>query len=154
MTISESLLAALLVLHSHIPEPMGSCIRGRQTEIARQAQEASDRTGVPPAIILVVGFMESHFGCHPRSGGCWGAPVDPQHRQTAGTHMHAAVALQHSFAVCHSWQGAISRFRCGLCRCPSNPDYVANATRWVTDAHAHLSLPLPDQFHAPVLARR
>lgn len=119
MNESMVLLLTLLHTHPHIPQPMRSCLANHQDRIAAQAQEGSDQNGVPAGILLTVGFLESHLGCHPRSGGCWGAPIDPTHRLTAGTHHHAAVALATSYRVCGTWEGAISRFRCGLCRCPA-----------------------------------
>lgn len=119
MNDSMVLLIALLHTHPHIPEPMRSCLDSHRDRIVAQAQEGADQNDVPAGVLLTVGFLESHLGCHPRSGGCWGAPIDPTHRLTAGTHHHAAVALATSYRVCGTWEGAISRFRCGLCRCPA-----------------------------------
>jgi len=108
------LLTVLLGLFPHHRYP--ACVARRAPQIAAHAESAYADHGVPPAVMLVVGLYESHWGCHPASGGCWGAPVDVRHRFTAGTPGHAARALARSYAVCGTWRGAVSRFRSGLCR--------------------------------------
>lgn len=142
----ELFLAALLAIMPRVPEPMRGCIDRRRHEIVQQIHFAALAQGVPPAVLLVVGMLESHYGCARNSGGCWGAPVDPTHRLTAGTPHHAAVALATSFRVCRTWQGAISRFRCGLCQCPAragrgySPEYAA---RLVEQVHSRAGWALP-----------
>ena len=89
----------------------------READVVADAETAVMATGVPAGLLLVVGVLESHLGCDPASGGSWGAPIDPQHRRTAGTPTHTARALATSFRVCGSWVGALHRFRCGLCVC-------------------------------------
>lgn len=112
-----ALLAALIALYPR--SPSRPCIEARAAQIVADATAAAQRHGVPPALLLAVGFVETHLGCDRGSGGCWGAPIDPQHRGTAGTVDHAARALASSHAACGSWGAAVCRFRCGLCRCPA-----------------------------------
>ena len=111
------LFAALLTLHPLIPNRMRSCMMLNRESISQMASDGSLSTGVPPAVLLMVGFFESHLGCNPRSGGSWGSPVDNTHRHIAGTPRRAADDLATSYRVCGTWLGAVSRFRCGLCRC-------------------------------------
>lgn len=118
-------LAALLHLLPPMPQPMRGCVSNRREAIAAEAQTAADAHGVPVAVLLVVGLLESRYGCDPRSGGSWGAPIDPQHRHTAGGPGHAARALASGYRVCGSTLGAVSRFRCGLCTCRRVVGYTA-----------------------------
>lgn len=142
----EILFVALLAILPRVPEPMRGCIERRRADIVHQIQNAALAEGVPPAVLLVVGLLESHYGCAEGSGGCWGAPRDRAHRLTAGTPRQAAASLSTSFRVCRSWQGAISRFRCGLCQCPAragrgySPEYAA---RLVERVHVRAGWPLP-----------
>jgi hypothetical protein len=153
----ELLFAALLAILPGVPQPMHGCIHRQHASIVEQIARASDRHGVPPAVLLVVGLLESHYGCAPGSGGCWGAPVDRAHRLTAGTPDHAAIALAHSFEVCGSWVGAVARFRCGLCRCPARvvhgytPEYAA---RLIERMHRRAGLPPPAGLRRSILAQR
>jgi hypothetical protein len=111
-----ALLSALLTLFP--ASPSRSCIEARAAQITADVGAAARRHGVPPALLLAVGFVETHLGCDRASGGCWGAPISPERRGTAGTVDHAARALASGYAACGSWPGAVCRFRCGLCRCP------------------------------------
>ena len=132
METALAIVAALLSLYPH--QRFGNCIRRRQHEIAARAEGSATRHGVPVAILLSVGYLESSWGCHPRSGGCWGAPVDVRHRGTAGTADHAAAALARSYRVCGTWLGGVSRFRCGLCRCPRLVGYEPGDAMALADA--------------------
>jgi hypothetical protein len=124
-------LAALLALVAlvHPAGERGACIRRRAASLAASAQAAVDQVArerpgaavVPADLLLVVAYLESHLGCAPGSGGCWGAPASPAHRGTAGRPVHAARALASGLRVCTTEIGAVSRFRCGLCRCPVAP---------------------------------
>jgi hypothetical protein len=144
-TFAARLLAALLGMLGHSRHT--PCIERHRDAIAERAAAAETAHGVPPAVLLVVGLLESHWGCHPASGGCWGAPVDRRHRLTAGTPDHAARALARSRAVCGSWAGAIARFRSGLCAPwqPAHRAYVATALRLVARAHARAGAPAPPE---------
>jgi hypothetical protein len=133
MIAIETLFAALLTLVSPIAGRMRACVERRHDAIVRSIAAAETTYGVPPALTLVVGFLESHWGCHPRSGGSWGAPISPTRRLVAGTAQHTAVALASSFRACQTrarvaaglpptWTRAMSRFRCGLCVCPDAPN--------------------------------
>jgi hypothetical protein len=63
---------------------------------------------------------QQHWGCNPKSYGSWGAPISANQRGKAGTPNQAAIILRDSYYICHnSWRGAISRFRCGYCNCPT-----------------------------------
>lgn len=122
------LLAALLAL---LPQsrPYAACVAARAERIATDADAAAAATGVPAALLLAVGYMESHLGCAPGSGGCWGAPIDRAHRLTAGRAIHAARSLAAGRARCGSWRGAVGHFRCGRCACVGREGYVRAALR-------------------------
>ncbi len=112
--MSALLLAVLMRLAPH--SSCTPCLVRRASEIAARADAAALTTGVPPGLLLAVGWYESRLGCDPRSGGSWGAPINARHRGTAGTHDHAARALARSYRVCGTWLGAVTRFRSGRCR--------------------------------------
>jgi hypothetical protein len=122
------LLTALLATFTHMPAR--HCIERRFDEITTAAGDASDRFGVPPALLLSVGFHETWLGCHGERD--WGAPVDRRHRHTAGTPADAAASLAIGLRVCGTWNGAITRFRSGLCSVPPGDprrDYVRSVLR-------------------------
>jgi hypothetical protein len=122
------LLTALLASFTHMPARQ--CIERRFDEITIAAGDASERFGVPPALLLSVGFHETWLGCHGERD--WGAPVDRRHRHTAGTPADAAASLAVGLRVCGSWRGAITRFRSGLCSVPEGDprrDYVRSVLR-------------------------
>lgn len=157
MNLTTALLAALLVIFPR--SPAITCLRTRAEVIASQARDAAYTRHVPPGLLLAIGFMESHLGCDRASGGCWGAPIDPQHRGTAGTPDHAAQALATSFRVCGSWEGAVCRFRCGLCRCPDRHTRYAStamglARRIYTTAGEPVPVALTPRVASRVAARR
>lgn len=135
------LVAALLSAYPR--SPARRCLEDRHDAIAR-AIDAAEREvpTVPPALLVAVGYYESWLGCHPRSGGCWGAPRDARHRYLAGTPADAARALARSLERCGDRAGAVRRFRVGLC----NPRRQA-APR----ARAELSR-IADSYTARVLA--
>jgi hypothetical protein len=96
-------------------------------DIVTQADAAVAATGVPVRLLLAVGYAESHLGCAPRSGGCWGAPASRTARHTAGRASHAASALALGHRRCGTWRGALGHFRCGQCVCAGS--YVARVSR-------------------------
>jgi hypothetical protein len=112
-----------------IREDMRRCIVRRWDNIVSNATEASSENNVPSSIILMVGFFESHLGCHPRSGGNWGAPTNRNNRLSPGNHHSQAHSLRvdYDYCVTHrprnetrsNWERAVSRFRCGFCNCPA-----------------------------------
>lgn len=108
----DLILTALLAL---LPGPQSRCIERHRPQIVAAAVSGERDRGVPAAVLLVVGFAETHLGCDAGEGGGWGAPIDMRHRHQAGTSDHAARALARSYAVCGTWAGAIGRFRSGLC---------------------------------------
>jgi len=110
-------IVALLSAYPHLQHR--ACIEARAPQIAADADSAAARHGVPVAMLLAVAVLESHLGCAPRSGGCWGAPVSRTRRQTAGRADHAASALALGLRRCHSDEGAIAHFRWGRCRVPA-----------------------------------
>jgi hypothetical protein len=124
----EQILIALLSIIGLTRIQERQCVESHHNDIVRYATEASQSTGVPPSVILVVALLETHFGCANGSGtnngtrlGNWGSPADRFHRHTAGTPYRTAEDLSHSYNACHTWFGAVSRYRCGLCRCPPPP---------------------------------
>ena len=106
-------IVALLAAYPHLAHR--PCVVARASQIAADADSAAARYAVPVGVLLAVAVLESHLGCAPRSGGCWGAPVSRTRRQTAGRADHAASALALGFRRCGSWPGAVSHFRFGVC---------------------------------------
>lgn len=140
LSVVAALVSALLSLFPRSPSL--ACLRSRTEAITRDAADATAQHDVPPALLLAVGFVETHLGCDRASGGCWGAPIDPQHRGTAGRASHAAQALATSYRVCGTWEGAVCRFRCGLCRCPpQHAQYTRNALSLAARIRAAADLP-------------
>lgn len=113
---AHALLAVLLALLP-VPAARRACIVERRAAIEHDADAASAATGVPVAVILAVAYLETHIGCAPRSGGCWGAPISPSRRGTAGRAIHSATALAWGYRACGDALGAVSHYRCGRCRC-------------------------------------
>ena len=126
----ENIIIALLNIFPFMSGGNRACIQRRQEAIVEALHEASN-LGVPVEVITAVGFRETHLGCDAGEGGNWGAPIDPQHRHTAGTHMHAAQALMTGFEVCRTWDGAIRRFRTGECRSTPTGDSYLLSVRYL-----------------------
>lgn len=118
MSTAAEWIAALL-LAVRVPEPHRSCILLHRERIAASAELAAAAHHVPVSLLLSVAYMESHLGCAPQSGGCWGAPISRTRRDVAGGPDHAASALRRGYEVCHSDIGAIARFRWGTCTVPA-----------------------------------
>ena len=89
----SALLAALLALLPPIPHPQRERIHLQREKIVSMATASSAHYRVPPSVLLVVGFMETHLGTDDGEGGGWGAPIDAQHPHKAGTSDHAARIL-------------------------------------------------------------
>lgn len=121
MTAAQALAALLAVLPAR--RPYRACLTARAPRVIADADAASREHGVPVALLLSVGYAESHLGCARGSGGCWGAPVSRLHRHTAGRASHAASALALGHRRCGTWAGALGHFRCGRCVCEGS--YVA-----------------------------
>ena len=115
MTAAQALAALLAVLPAR--RPYRACLTARTPRVIADADAASREHGVPVALLLAVGYAESHLGCARGSGGCWGAPVSRLHRHTAGRASHAASALALGHRRCGTWTGALGHFRCGRCVC-------------------------------------
>lgn len=116
----ETIVIAILALFPHMSGDNRACIESQQARIVQQLREVSQPhepgAPVPPTeLTAAVAFAETHLGCDVNEGGNWGAPVDSRHRHTAGTHLSAVRVLSRSYQVCGSWDGAILRFRTGLC---------------------------------------
>lgn len=121
MTAAQALAALLAVLPAR--RPYAACLTARTERVIADADAASREHGVPVALLLSVGYAESHLGCARGSGGCWGAPVSRAARHTAGRASHAASALALGHRRCGTWSGALAHFRCGRCVCTGS--YVA-----------------------------
>lgn len=121
MNAARALAALLAVLPAR--RPYSACLTARAPRVIADADAASREHGVPVALLLSVGYAESHLGCARGSGGCWGAPVSRLHRHTAGRASHAASALALGHRRCGTWTGALAHFRCGRCACDGS--YVA-----------------------------
>jgi hypothetical protein len=113
ITLARALVAALITLIPH--SPALTCIRARSERIAAAIASAQTDRGVPAALMLSTGFMETFDGCARNEGGGWGAPRDFQHRHIAGTADDAARVLSNGYRHCGSWPGAVHWFRSGLC---------------------------------------
>lgn len=117
MTLAQLLFAAILLIFPNTPSR--ACLMAHQANIEADITRSSATYSVPAGLLVSVAFNETHLGCDRGSGGCWGAPIDAQHRHTAGNSDSAARVLRTGYDRCHnSWRGAVSRFRCGLCACP------------------------------------
>ena len=121
MTAAQALAALLAVLPAR--RPYAACLTARTERVIADADAASREHGVPVALLLSVGYAESHLGCARGSGGCWGAPVSRTARHTAGRASHAASALALGHRRCGTWMGALAHFRGG--RCVGHAGYVA-----------------------------
>lgn len=121
MNAARALAALLAVLPAR--RPYAACLTARAARVIADADAASREHGVPVALLLSVGYAESHLGCARGSGGCWGAPVSRLHRHAAGRASHAASALALGHRRCGTWAGALGHFRCGRCVCEGS--YVA-----------------------------
>lgn len=131
---SDLLLAALLALF-HPPRDIRACIERRRDDIISALVAAEHDRDVPPEILLVTAFLETHVGCDSREGGNWGAPASRRNRHRPGSPDDAAAALERGFRRCHTWLGAIGMFRAGMCRPPRligyDPDFAMRTVRRV-----------------------
>jgi hypothetical protein len=144
-----ALLAALIGVLPPIPHPQRERIRDRTEAIVAMATASSARYRVPPSVLLVVAFMETHLGTDDGEGGGWGAPIDAQHPHQAGTSDHAARILARGRKVCGSWRGALSWFRSGQCLPPPHAEtYVRNGMRLIERIHGRTGLLLPEHLYA------
>lgn len=145
---------------SRIPLRTRLLIEAHRATIERNAQASLDVHGVPIGVILAIAFQETHLGTDRYEGGGWGAPISPNHRNTAGTPMHAARALATSYERCgHNWQRAVSRFQSGLCvpiagfRGALHRTHLQDVTGLVRRLYASLGEPLPSGFDVPLASR-
>ena len=113
------------------------CIDEHQQTIAASAEGAARNFDVPVQLLLVQGFLESHWGCDPRSNGSWGSQIENGGRHTDDGPRRAARDLAHSYQFCGTWEGAISRFVFGECHIPPRPRN-AIFTRYVADALSYV----------------
>lgn len=145
MTTAYILVSALLNIFPYMSGNNRQCIQAHQETIAMHLTNGLNQFEVPQLVLISVGFSETHLGCDINEGGNWGAPISRFHRHTAGTPNHAAIALRRSYEVCnHSWVGAISRFRCGLCRCRgTQAGYPIRVQSLMRRLSALTQLPMP-----------
>ena len=140
----EAILVAILAIFPHMSGNNRQCIIDRQPRIAAQLREVSEPiepgAPVPPVeLTAAVAFAETHLGCDINEGGNWGAPIDRNHRHTAGTHLSAVRVLSRGYAQCGSWDGAIVRFRTGFCnpaRQGATPAIQAIGARYLRTIHS------------------
>lgn len=128
--------------------PALRCIERNRRSIIENVQRAEREYGVAPGILLVTGALEGHCGCTRLTGrGSWGVAlghVDPEPA------IAAAIALRASARVCGSYEAALSRFRCGLCRCGRLIGYRPEHSAWVIRRVYHRAgLDLPEDFPRP-----
>lgn len=145
MSIYQILIVSLLNLY--MSGNNRACIQANQVQIASVLQDGEQNHGVPPLVLLSVGFMETHLGCDAGEGGNWGAPISRLNRHRAGTPAQAAMALQASYRACGTWLGAISRFRSGLCRIPRGmAHYPRGVVRLMTMLSQRTNQSLPNLY--------
>jgi hypothetical protein len=146
--IVGALLAALIAVLPPIPHPQRERIQLQREKIVAMAAASSARHHVPPSVLLVVAFMETHLGTDDGEGGGWGAPIDAQHPHKAGTSDHAARVLARGRKVCGSWLGAVSWFRSGQCSPPPFAEtYVRNGMRLIERMHRRTGLRVPEHLY-------
>lgn len=127
--VTAALAFAVLLAIVGLDVRYRECVERTRATIVREADDAARAHGVPVALLIVVGWVESHCGCDPRAGGSWGAPVSALRRRVAGRAMHAASALAAGHRACGSWEGAVARFRSGSCVTVVHHAYVARVLR-------------------------
>jgi hypothetical protein len=147
--VVSSLLAALIAGLPPIPHPQRERIQEQKESIVSMAAASSARYGVPPSVLLAVGFMETHLGTDDGEGGGWGAPIDAQHPHQAGTSDHAARILARGRKVCGCWRGAVSYFRSGKCYPPEFAQkYVRAGMILIEGMHRRVGLAMPEHLYA------
>jgi hypothetical protein len=147
--IVSALLSAMLAVLPPVPEPQRGRIQLQKEAIVSMATASSARYAVPPSVLLVVAFMETHLGTDDGEGGGWGAPIDAHHPHKAGTSDHAARILARGRKVCGSWQGAVSRFRSGRCSPPRFAEPYVHRAMWLIDrVHDRAGLPEPAHLYS------
>lgn len=139
MTAAQ-VLAAILAIFPFMSGNNRACIVSHRDRIEHQLAETT-AAGVPIEIMAAVAFVETHMGCDRNEGGNWGAPIDRFHRHTAGTHMDAAQSLLTGHERCGDWDGAVMRFRSGMCR--TQQPYAVRYVRMVNN----LAQRIRDQAH-------
>lgn len=140
----ESILIAILAIFPHMSGNNRQCIIDRQNFIASQLRDVSRPVApgapVPPTeLTAAVAFAETHLGCDINEGGNWGAPISASQRHVAGTHLSAVRVLSRGYVRCGSWDGAVMRFRTGLCnpaRNGSTPEIRRIGPRYLRTIHS------------------
>jgi hypothetical protein len=146
-----ALLSAMIAVLPPIPQPQRDRIHLQRETIVSMATASSGRYRVPPSVLLVVGFMETHLGTDDGEGGGWGAPIDARHPHKAGTSDDAAKVLARGRKRCGSWQGGVSWFRSGQCVPPRFAEsYVRKAIWLIQRTHDRAGLPAPEHLRAIV----
>ena len=120
----EQSYTAIMHIYPHVLRRQ--CLIARRDHIVSNIAASQQVHNVPPAVITAIGFAETHLGCDHGEGGGWGAPISPTRRHIAGTPLHAARALATSYRVCGNWNGAVRRFRTGLCHSTRVGDQYMN----------------------------
>jgi hypothetical protein len=147
--VVSSLLAALIAILPPIPHPQRERIQLQRESIVSMAAASSARYGVPPSVLLVVAFMETHLGTDDGEGGGWGAPIDAQHPHKAGTSDDAARILARGRKQCGCWRGAVSWFRSGKCYPPDFAQkYVRAGMSLIEHMHRSVGLAMPEHLYA------
>ena len=118
---SSAVFLALLALFPRLGRL--PCVVAHAPRIVAQA-DAGRELGVPPGLVLVVGLLESQWGCARGSGGCWGAPAHASTPDVAGGVRETVSALDLGWSRCGTWSGALHHFRCGGCRCVVSAGYT------------------------------
>lgn len=125
----ETILIALLGIYPYMSGNNRQCLIDNQPRIVQQLQEVTapyePGAPVPPLeLTAAVAFAETHLGCDAGEGGGWGAPIDRNHRNVAGTHLSAVRSLSRGYRACRTWDGAVMWFRTGVCNADRSRDPV------------------------------
>ena len=114
---AQLIITAILAMFPHMSGNNRACIIAQRDTIAQHLLVAHQTyPELPMVLMAAVAFAETHLGCDAGEGGNWGAPISPARRHVAGTPLQAARALATGIARCGSFDGAVMRFRVGLCQ--------------------------------------
>lgn len=142
MTLATLLFNALLAIFPNAPTM--PCLLARHDALIAQVEASAERYQVPVGLMLSVAFVETHISCDRASYGNFGAPISRTQRHTAGNADSEASALAMGHRRCHTWEGAVSSFRCGMCVCPRNMNYVRNTMSLTRRLYTRVNREIPD----------
>jgi hypothetical protein len=150
--LAARLLAALLSFYSgnHRSEGVRRIAAHQAETVAHLEEAVAAHPTVPAALLISVGFYETHLGYDDGEGGCWGSPIDRFHRHVSGGPVAASRDLARSFEVCHDWLHATHRYRVGLCNGTEHGGYSAEQALQLAERLLQaIGEPLPVSWRHP-----